>query len=321
MINKFQQYADDSEMVQIFNTDIVKAYYGQKEADHFGTFLMVSDYDPTTPVLLYDWARDSGGFLSAKKMFGRNVYNNFDQTKLGKIATLRKLVADGVDWVPRTAFTADPGWGGVKFPAICKAANSYDSKGVEKIDSKKDVPDYIDIVQDIIEIDREFRVVAFRGKSNDRTSIIQILEKTPKNEKAKDLRVDESLSKEEMKNRPNTKFSWKILVPRNEDKLIPDMSKIIKYIFNDNPGLNFAGFDIAFDTAGKGWYIEHNMLPAPIGPTFLILYSLIFQDWYNRPLCDEMQERILELAPKYCKGTKAKVDLDWDDPMPGTMEI
>lgn len=321
MVNDFDKFSDDAEMVDIYNSGTVRSYFGQPEADHFGTFRMVSDYDHSTPTLLYEWASKAGDFLELKKSFGRNVYNNFDETKLGKLSTLRKLVADGVNWLPKTAFTKDEGWGGVKFPAICKAANSYDSKGVEKIDSKKDVPDYIDIVQEIIPIKNEYRIVAFRGKANDKIQVIQVLQKLPKNDKAKDLRVEEALSKEEMKNKPNTKFSWSILDPSEESELISAASEIIKYIFSDNPGLNLSGFDIAMDNQGKAWYIEHNLLPAPIGPMFLLLYKAMFEDWYNRELGPGMMNQLKDLAPKYCEGCAKKVDLSWKNPMPDPVII
>jgi hypothetical protein len=321
MVNDFDKFSGDSEMVQIFNTGDVKAFYGQPESDHFGTFLIVQKCDLGTPVLVYDWAADSKQFLNLQKAFTRNLYNNYTEIKLGKLNTLRKLVADGVSWLPKTAFTADDGWGGVKFPAICKAANSYDSKGVEKIDKKRDVPDYIDIVQEIIPIDREFRIVAFRGKSNDTIQVLQILEKSPKNEKAKDLRVDEALSKEDLKNRPNTKFKWTLLDPAKEKAIIDASAKIIKYIFADNPGLNFSGFDIAVDVDGKAWYIEHNMLPAPVGPTFLLLYKAIFEDWYKRRLGQDMRTKLESLATKYCQGTARKIDFEWDNPMPEPISI
>lgn len=316
MVNDFLSFSTQTHMVCIYSHNQVRAFYGQKEENHYGTFLSIDDFSCNygTPVLVYDWAKYSKDFMDAHKAFTRSVYNNFSDLKLGKLESLRKLVADGVDWVPKTAFTTDPDWGGVQFPAICKAANSYDSKGVEKIDKKRDVPDYIDIVQEIIPIDREFRIIAFRGKSNDQVQVLQVLEKKPKNDKAKDLRVDENLSREEMRNRPNTKFSWTMLSPADEGELLSKSAEIIKYIFKDNQGLNFAGFDIAMDKDGKAWYIEHNILPAPIGPTFLLLYKAIFEDWYHRDLEDKMIAHLAELAPMYCEGTD--VDLTWTDPMP-----
>lgn len=322
MVNDFNQFAADSEMLYIFSSGDVKAYYGQPEMDQNSTFRIVHDINVCgNPVFIYDWASKCEDFLRINKGNLRGIYNNYDDVKLGKLAVLRKLAADGVNWLPKTAFTADPGWDGITFPAICKAANSYDSKGVEKIDNKTDVPDYIDIVQEIIPIDREFRVIAFRGKCNDRMQILQLLEKTPLNDKAKDLRVSESLSKAEMKERPNTKFKWTILDPSIETDLMPDISKIVRYLFADNPGLNLAGFDIAFDGDGKGWYIEHNLIPAPIGPMFLLLYAAMFEDWYQRPVCADMRQRMNSLAEKYCKGTSNKVELEWDDPMPDPIDI
>lgn len=334
-ILKFDLYSSPEDKVAIFNHSDVKAYAGQEQADQHGFFRIVTSPEAylqmmkdsgglVPPVLVYDWGKESSNFIrSIRSSVTNSIYNDYTQMMVGKLPILRKLLGDGMDWVPKTVFDRDE-IGSLGSPFIAKAANSYDSKGVEKFDSKRDVPEDggFDLYQEMIPIDREFRVVLFRGKVNPGVKLLMALEKTPRNKKAKDFRVDEMMSKDELKGNENTKFYWSQKnLSKIDGSILDQFGKIAKYIFNMNPGMNFVGLDVALDQSGKAWFIEHNLLPSMLSNQYLLLYKAMYEDWYQKPIGHDLTQKIHLLSPQFLAGTASKYTFEAEDGALGNLGI
>jgi hypothetical protein len=284
-------------------SDEQKLFFYVKDADEYLRKISTIEM----PVMVFEWKDDQEFVkaISANKLSTSLIYNDPRGIFLGKERILNKLVGDGMDWVPKTVFSMEDAKDQLTFPVIAKSRNSYDSKGVEKVDNRQDLSKFekYDIFQNMIDIDREFRVIVFKGKRFDRTTkVLMILEKMPKNDKAKGLRVDEELSKEELKEKGNTKFKWKQLDIEKFEHM-DSLKKILPYLMNVNPSLNMTGLDMAVDKEGKMWYIEHNLQPAMFSNQGILIYKCIFEDYYGKKMSEKSRTMMLDMSKQYYKKT------------------
>lgn len=335
-MNKFltyDQFGSDFEKVAIFHSSgwVSMSYgYGKKgfdkwlKSDEQKIFTYVKDADDylskiasmDMPVLIFEWS-DKGEFVNKvikSKLSSTAIYNDPRNVLIGKERILNRMIGDGVDFIPKTVFDTKAA-SHLHFPVIAKSRNSYDSKGVEKVDRPNELDKFekYDIFQEMIDIDKEYRVITFRGHRFDNSiKILMILEKMPKNDKAKSLRMDEQLSKEELKNNENTKFKWKQL---NLDKFehVKALEKIVPYVMNINPTLSITGMDLAIDKKGKMWFIEHNLQPALLSNQGILIYKSIFEDFYGRDVQDKTRDKMAKMSKEYFDKTAEKFPFEIED--------
>ena len=146
------------------------------------------------------------------------------------------------------------------------------------------------------------------GIKHTERKILMILEKTPKNKKAKDLRIRESLSKEEMKDAGNTKFKWK---HHNLDviKELKGLGEILTKVLDMNPTLNLAGIDVALDNDGKTWFLEHNTKASMLSNQSVLAYKAIYEDFYGKKIADDLAG----YADKHYKSSADKYPFEVSD--------
>ena len=300
---------DFTDKVQLYNkTEKLDAFsWHVPGAELFKLINSPKDCDEDMPVLLYDDQASNKEFVEKLKT-DATIYNKPSGILAGKVGIAKKL--QKYDWVPKCTF--DKGEASkLKFPIIAKANNTYDSMGVEIVDTPEDLQklsDKFDIFQEGIKIDREFRVVTFVGIKHTERKILMILEKTPKNKKAKDLRIKESLSKEEMKDAGNTKFKWK---HHNLDviKELKGLGEILTKVLDMNPTLNLAGIDVALDNDGKTWFLEHNTKASMLSNQSVLAYKAIYEDFYGKKIADDLAG----YADKHYKSSADKYPFEVSD--------
>lgn len=319
IIKNFREFMLESagqvgKMVAMYHpSGVVHDHMGQTDSENAQEhlFQVVSEVDEYRkyfeeqrgPVIIYSkWGKKEEAFVKAVKSFNQyGIYNDYSECKMGRVGTLQKMMADNFKYCPKTVFSFDDAQKGLNLPVIAKAANSYDSKGVEKIEKWTDAEDRdeFDLFQEAINVEKEYRVIVFIGKRTRSTGVLMVLEKTPKNKKAKNLRVEEALSKEELKTSDNTKWRW---TQANRDTFSSDFYKAIgeicSYLHTINPGMNFTGLDIA-ESDGKYYYIEHNMLPANLAGQSVMLYKAIYEDWYEKKVDPHTVQSMGAMSSEY----------------------
>jgi len=329
----FDQYGSDFEKVAIFNSSgWVAMSYGHGK-DEFKRWLKSGEQKIFTyvkdsgdylskvstmdiPVLIFEWSdkREFVNDVVKSRLSSTAIYNDPRGVLIGKERILGRMIGDAVDFIPKTVFDIKEARD-LHFPIIAKSRNSYDSKGVEKVERPNELDKFekYDIFQEMIDIDKEYRVMTFRGHRFDPSiRILMILEKMPKNDKAKSLRVDEQLSKEELKDKGNTKFRWKQL---NIDKFehIKALEKIVPYVMNINPTLSVTGMDLAIDKEDKMWFIEHNLLPALMSNQGVLIYKNVFEDFYGRNVQEKTRKQMMRLSKEYFDKTARKFPFELED--------
>ncbi len=243
----------------------------------------------TDPVLLWDRAsllKKYGIQQAIEHGLAKGVYNAPHGITVSKLDTLKLLKKTKFPYIPKTVFTREAAKK-LKFPLIAKASNTFQSRGVEKINSAKeldDLPGGFDIYQEQIRIAEEYRVVFFCGKRG--TKMLAVFRRDPENEKAIDLRTNEGkgngMKFSRLKKRDKSDFSWTQIDPRNSDKFdISECYQIANFIFAANPTLKITGLDIAVDTKGKHWFIESNTTPGLFSNMVPLLYKFIYEDAYG----------------------------------------
>ena len=287
--------------VQLFNeTEDADAFsWHVPGAELFKLINTADDFNGSMPVILYDNQKENKAFVNS--ISKGTAYNSPDGILAGKVAIAKRLSADNCPWMPRTVFTKDEA-SSLKFPIIAKANNTYDSLGVEKIESLKALNKLngYDVYQEAIIIEREFRIVVFAGLKNPVRKVLLVLEKIPKNAKAKRLRVEESLDIEELKNSDNTKFSW-IHHPLSILAELKGINEILNTVLNLNPTLNLSGIDVAVDPEGKVWFIEHNTRASMLSNQSVLAYKAIYEDFYGKQMCEDKE--LISFADAHFKAS------------------
>lgn len=245
----------------------------------------------------------------------RLIYNYPEKFDPGKSDLAKKAQKMGVTWYPKTVFDKEE-LDQLNFPVIAKKDDSYQSKGVEKIETRKDLgAKKFDVYQECIPIEDEYRVMVFRGKNEDRPKAFGLWKRSPNNGKSKSLRLDESRKVQK------SKFVWSP-VPLKEFPHWKGVKPIARAVFDFYPSLNVLGLDIAVDKDGKVWCIEHNETPGLVGNSAIRIYKYIFEDCFGKKIPREVLKSFQDKALTYRdfydgeeyvsvpKGDKTFIDLD-----------
>lgn len=218
--------------------------------------------------------------------------------KWNKSAVARKQMEDKQTWVPKTVFSKEEAEH-LKFPVIGKKNLSFQSTGVEKIDSKEELKNSdFDMYQEAIDIKDEFRVVIFASKDKSKKpELIAIFRRDPLNDKAKSLRVSESKASD---------FVWAQLSPNKISSYGLNKNTIdsmTEWCSKNKSFSNMYGLDIAVDKEGKTWLIEINGSPVFFSNWSLILYKKIFEESYRKEISKEANDELKELSKIYASLT------------------
>jgi hypothetical protein len=257
----------------------------------------------TDPILLWDRASllSKYGISDAVSHdLSKTVYNAPHGITVSKVDLLKTLKRVKFPYIPKTVFSRKAAEK-LKFPIIAKASNTFQSRGVEKVDSLEDLgnlPNGFTIYQEQIKIAEEYRVVFFCGKQGSR--MIAVFRRDPENDKAKELRTNEAsgdgMKFSRLKKRDKSDFSWTQIDPRKNGKFsIKEVYQIANFIFAANPTLRITGLDIAVDDKGKHWFIESNTTPGLFSNMVPLMYKFIYEDAYG-PMQTYSIKRLQELS-------------------------
>lgn len=237
----------------------------------------------------------------AEDLAGQDVYNAPHGIIVSKTDILKLLKRTKFPFIPKTVFTREEAKKELSFPLIAKASNTFQSRGVEKINNAKeldDLPGGFNIFQNQIEIDEEFRAVFFCGKRG--VTLIAVFRRDPQNKKAKNLRTNEAsgdgMKFSRLMKREKSDFNWTQIDPRDYPKFnIQNAYEIAQIIFACNPTLKISGMDLATDTSGKMWFIESNSTPGLFSNMIPLLYKFIYEDSIG-PLSQYAIKRLQEMS-------------------------
>jgi hypothetical protein len=208
------------------------------------------------------------------------VYNSPHGIIINTEDMLKLLKKTGFQYMPKTVFTKEDAKKELKFPLIAKTVNSYQSRGVEKIDNKRQLnklDSAYTIFQDQINIDKEYRMVFFCGKKG--SKLIAVFRRDPLNDKSKELRESEKLSHSDLEKKERSNFSWTQIDPTKHSNIdIAECYEIANFIFACCPTLKISGLDIAIDDKGKHWFIESNSTPGLISNLVPLIYKYVYED-------------------------------------------
>lgn len=255
--------------------------------------------DKNLPLLFWRNQKRSKSLLKNGDLPSKSlIYNhplNFDP---GKKDLAEKALKKNVNWFPKTVFDKKD-LNKIKFPIIAKKDDSYQSKGVEKIDSVEKLGNRkFDVYQECIPIQDEYRIMLFKGKNDQRIKAFGVWLRKPNNEKSKSLRINEAKDKE-----VKSKFVWSPI----DINLFPywdQIKPIAESIFEFYPNLNFVGLDVAIDDKNKAWCIEHNETPGLVGNSSIRIYKYIFEDCFGKKMPIEILDILKSKAKSYGKTYK-----------------
>ena len=232
------------------------------------------------------------------------IYNHPEKFDPGKKDLAIKAQKMNAPWFPKTVFSKED-LGQLKFPIIAKKDNSYQSKGVEKIDTRKDLGNRkFDVYQECVHIKNEYRIMIFKGKNSPKVKAFGVFQRIPINQKSKSLRVNEAESGE-----IKSKFKW-VPVSLKKFENWKEVKPIARAIFDFYPNLNFVGLDIAVDVEGKVWCIEHNYTPGLVGNPSIRIYKYIFEDCFGKKFPPDVIKHFQEKAAEYQKYYKGSGYVD-----------
>lgn len=207
-----------------------------------------------------------------------------DSLKLRKINLYSQLNSMGCPYVSKTIFSIEE-INNLEFPIIAKSEDTWQSKGVKKFDTAEELSSSemkFDLYQEAFDIDKEWRVLVFKGKKDITPKILSVALRTPSNDKAKSLRVSEAIS--DIINNESSSFKWTGIDFYNGCENTPDLnevSAIVNHVFEVSPDMNVFAVDVAVDKNGKYWLIEANVQPGQNGITSHLMYLNLFKDFYG----------------------------------------
>lgn len=309
--------------VQIFSSlkfQDVEEIIGEDMKNYWGDFYEESDFgkiDKDLPLLFWRNPERSKNLLLKGEIPKKElIYNHPEKFDPGKKDLAMKAQKINATWFPKTVFSKED-LTKLNFPIIAKKDDSYQSKGVVKIDDRKDLGNRkFDVYQECISIKNEFRIMIFRGKNSPRIKAFGVWHRIPINKKSKSLRINESEGGE-----AKSKFKW-VPVSLNQFENWNGVKPIAKAVFDFYPNLNFVGLDIAVDQEGKVWCIEHNETPGLVGNSAIRIYKYIFEDCFGKKIPKEAIKLFQEKAAEYSKyykgcdyvqiprGDESQVDLE-----------
>lgn len=291
--------------VQIFSSlqfQDVEEIIGKDMKNYWGDFYEESDFsriDKDLPLLFWRNPERSKNLLLKGALPKKElIYNHPEKFDPGKKDLALKAQKMDVPWFPKTVFSKRD-LGQLKFPIIAKKDDSYQSKGVEKIDAKEDLGNKrFDVYQECVPIKDEYRIMIFKGKNSPKVKAFGVWHRSPINQKSRSLRVNESEGGE-----AKSKFRWSP-VPLKEFASWKGVKPIARAVFDFYPNLNFVGLDIAVDEVGKVWCIEHNETPGLVGNSSIRIYKYIFEDCFGKKMPKEVIKHFQEKAAEYQKHYK-----------------
>lgn len=221
-----------------------------------------------------------------KEMYDPDLIYNLpeDSLKLRKVNLYSQLNSMKCPYVSKTVFKIDD-VNTLNFPIIAKAEDTWQSKGVKKFDTIEELAKCdmkFDLYQEAFDIDKEWRVIVFKGKNDTTPKILSVSLRTPNNDKAKSLRVSESAS--DIINNESSEFKWTVIDFYNGCENTPELSEvsnIVNHVLEISPSMNVFAVDVALDKNGKYWLIEANVQPGQNGITSHLMYLNIFKDFYG----------------------------------------
>ena len=291
--------------VQIFSSlqfQDVEEIIGKDMKNYWGDFYEESDFsriDKDLPLLFWRNPERSKNLLLKGQLPKKElIYNHPEKFDPGKKDLALKAQKMDVPWFPKTVFSKRD-LGQLKFPIIAKKDDSYQSKGVEKIDAKEDLGNKrFDVYQECVPIKDEYRIMIFKGKNSPKVKAFGVWHRSPINQKSRSLRVNESEGGE-----AKSKFRWSP-VPLKEFGSWKGVKPIARAVFDFYPNLNFVGLDVAVDEGGKVWCIEHNETPGLVGNSSIRIYKYIFEDCFGKKMPKEVIKHFQEKAAEYQKHYK-----------------
>ena len=297
--------------VQIFSSlqfQDVEEIIGRDMKNYWVDFYEESDFskiDKDLPLLFWRNPQRSKNLLIKGEIPKKElIYNHPEKFDPGKKDLALKAQKIDAPWFPKTVFSKED-LGQLKFPIIAKKDDSYQSKGVEKIDDRRDLGNRkFDVYQECVHIKNEYRIMIFKGKNSPKVKAFGVFHRIPINQKSKSLRVNEAESGE-----TKSKFKW-VPVPLNKFENWKGVKPIARAIFDFYPNLNFVGLDIAVDTEGKVWCIEHNDTPGLVGNTSIRIYKYIFEDCFGKKIPKDVIKHFQEKAAEYQKYYKGSGYVD-----------
>lgn len=268
--------------------------------------------DLTKPVVLWDRTtiiQDSGVL---GRLDGQAVWYNYpDGIIISKPDTIKALQKINCPHIPKTVYDREKAKAELEFPIIAKASNTFQSRGVEKVDTKADLdklPGGFDMYQEQIKIKEEFRLLFFRShelhrKDSDGFILLAAFRRDPLNKKAKGLRVDEGgMYHDRLMDNAKSDFAWTQINPNNYEMDLNEVYALAKYVFDINPTLNITGIDLAIDKAGKYWFIEQNTTPGMFSNQAVLIFKAVYED-VNGPVSPKTYKTLVDLSKAYAKLT------------------
>jgi hypothetical protein len=250
--------------------------------------------------------------------FPKGIYNDPRGIITSKKELTQIYQKEDYDFLPKTYFTKAEAKKKLKFPIIAKSLNSFQSRGVEKINNAKELDalsDEYDLFQEQIKISHEYRFLFFRGYKTDVT-LIAAFHRDPVNDKAKGLR--EAMTFDSMKDKEASEFSWmQVTIFEFNQKQLFDIAAAV---FKHNPGLNVVGIDVAYQDGDmeRPYYIEQNITPSMIANVPFLVYKFIYEDAYHK-MSPYTIQRLSQLSLGYMIKRFKEDDLfNVDSPNSGT---
>ena len=236
------------------------------------------------PILYYGGSKDkeSAAFMKSKKIVKDNLYNkreilmmSGDKTQFAK--TFKKF-----DWLPKTVLSKKEALDGdVGFPVIAKVKNGHSGKGIEKIDTAKDLEKNkrdFDLFCQFIEFKHEYRVMFCRDK------IIVVNERVPT------IEDDSSILTKDAADKISFTYVYQDLNKIDKD-FIEQVLKICKDVKTELD-LDLWALDVVLDTKGKLWVMETSSATGLGCVKMCEVYKAIYEDFYKEKLPEDFLKEI-----------------------------
>ena len=278
-----------------------------KRLYYFVTDPSAYEVDIEKPIILWDRASVLEELEVLSKISATAIiYNNPKGITVSKEDTIKLLQKAKCPHLPKTVFDRDKAKTELEFPIIAKASNTFQSRGVEKVDTKTaldKLPGGFDLYQQQIEIKAEFRLLFFRSKNPEAPlQMLAAFRRDPLNKKAKSLRVNEAgMYFDRLMDRAKSDFAWTQVDPHKYMDM-EETYKLASHVFSVNPGLHISGIDMAVDKNGKHWFIEQNSTPGMFSNQAVLIYRAVYEDSVG-VLSKQALENMVDLSKAYAKLT------------------
>ena len=298
-LNEAKEPQDLNKIYLAYNPDLGHRFWSYKDfaADKFFIRLTPENYkeieiNKDFPVLTYN-SKVVQTLLDEGLIKEENVYNRPEHIKKsGSKAEFHKIV-DGDENIPKTCLKTEDAVEEIGFPMIAKPTEGHSGIGITVIKNQEEFDaadhDKLDVYSQYIDKKSEHRFFTFKGKP------FFWQEREATNDKAK---TGDGEGEEKMMFNYVKKDVTK--TPAKFKELIQKFGKI----FADLP---FICFDIMEDQDGKLYVIESNSMPGVPFDSTVDIYKVLFEDFYGRPVDEETNSKLAELA-EYMLKRSAELD-------------